>query len=173
MYPVYLQCGHSKLQNAMAMPCDCCMQLSCRLAKTWKTQPDGMRLLRPYSLNKVQVLNGGRHDCCTAAASYPGIFSSGSEKGVDLLSPYVSFNGIPVLMNDIAAVLYSVVPLGDAEPTMKHPTRRKRTFALAVLWKMVRSKCAGSPAVAPAAVMTHSGAHPTSSDSGRKKSKRQ
>lgn len=54
-------------------------------------------------------------------ASYPGIFSSGSEKGVDLLSPYVSFKGIPVLMYDIAAVLHSVVPFDDAEPTTKHP----------------------------------------------------
>lgn len=50
-------------------------------------------------------------------ASYPGIFSSGSEKGVDLLSPYASFKGIPVLMYDMAAVLHSVVPFDDAEPT--------------------------------------------------------
>lgn len=64
--------------------------------------------------------------------SYPGIFSSGSEKGVDLLSPYVSFTGIPVLMNDIAAVLHSVVAFDDVEPTTKHPMQEWRALALLV-----------------------------------------
>ena len=32
-------------------------KLSCRRATTWEAQPDGMRLLRPYGLNQVQMLN--------------------------------------------------------------------------------------------------------------------
>lgn len=68
-------------------------------------------------------------------SSYPGIFNSGSENGVDLLSPYVSFKGIPVLMNDIAAVLYSVVSLDDAEPARKHSTWNPENFSAGSLVK--------------------------------------
>ena len=39
----------------------------------------------------------------SALISHPGILSSGSENGVDLLSPYVSLKGIPVLIIDMAA----------------------------------------------------------------------
>ena len=74
-----------------------------------------------------------KHDFSSAVvSSYPGIFNSGSENGVDLLSPYVSVKGIPVLMNDMAAVIYSVVSVNDAEPTRKQPTRKQRTLPLAV-----------------------------------------
>ncbi len=44
----------------------------------------------------------------TGHLTHPGIFSSGSEKGVDLFRPYVSVRGIPVRMADIFGKILQV-----------------------------------------------------------------
>ena len=119
MYPVYLHHIDRHLLRNTSQKCKWSVLVGAERATAAQSSLGGMcsGKQRLHDLTKA-ISQSGRCRKTQArprSLAHPGIFSSGSEKGVDLFRPYVSLRGIPVRMADIFGKMLQVTE----EPSLK------------------------------------------------------